>query len=63
VTVQTEDLLLGPVNDEFESGFDIGMIGKVRHEQDSRQSPSRSGEISKVSRHRFAGFWEKVPFK
>jgi hypothetical protein len=34
----------------------------VRHERDSRQSPSRSGEVSKVSRQRFAGFRLKVPF-
>ena len=33
-----------------------------RHERDSRQSPSRSGEVSKVSRQRFAGFRLKVPF-
>jgi hypothetical protein len=35
---------------------------QVRHERDSRQSQSRSGEISKLSRHRFSGFQEKVPF-
>ncbi len=29
-----------------------------RHERDSRQSQSRSGEVSKVSRQRFAGFRE-----
>jgi len=34
-----------------------------RHERDSRQSPSRSGEVSIISRQRFAGFREKVPFK
>ena len=33
-----------------------------RHERDSRQSPTRSGEVSKVSRQRFAGFRLKVPF-
>ena len=32
-----------------------------RHERDLRQSQSRSGEISKVSRRHFSGFWEKVP--
>ena len=35
----------------------------IRHERDSRQSPSRSGEVSIISRQRFAGFREKVPFK
>ncbi len=34
----------------------------VRHERDSRQSQSRSGEISKISRHWFAGFHLKNPF-
>jgi hypothetical protein len=33
-----------------------------RHEPDSRQSQSRSGKISKVSRRRFAGFRLKLPF-
>ena len=34
----------------------------IRHERDSRQSQSRSGEISKLSRRYFSGFREKVPF-
>ncbi len=33
-----------------------------KHERDSRQSQSRSGEISKLSRRHFSGFREKVPF-
>ncbi len=40
--------------------FDIWMC--LRHERDSRQSPSRSGEVSKVSRQWFAGFRLKVLF-
>jgi len=39
------------------------MTKRIRHERDSRQSPSRSGEVSIISRQRFAGFREKVPFK
>ena len=37
-------------------------ISGIRHERDSRQSQSRSGEISKLSRRHFSGFREKVPF-
>ncbi len=40
----------------------LSVIMLNRHERDSRQSQSRSGEISTVLRHRFAGFWLKVPF-
>ncbi len=35
----------------------------IRHERDWRQSQSRSGEISKISRHQFASIRLKVPFK
>ncbi len=38
------------------------LIINGRHERDSRQSQSRSGEISKLSRRHFSGFREKVPF-
>ncbi len=40
----------------------VSLTMSLRHEQDWRQSQSGSDEISKVSRHRFAGFWLKVPF-
>ncbi len=40
----------------------FGECFEDRHERDLRQSPSRSGEISKLSRRRFAGFRLKVPF-
>ena len=40
----------------------LPLASRPRHERDSRQSPSRSGEVSKVSRQRFAGFRLKVPF-
>ncbi len=35
---------------------------RPRHERDSRQSQNCSGRISKILRHRFSGFREKVPF-
>ena len=41
----------------------LGALGLgVRHERDSRQSQSRSGEVSKVSRRYISGFRLKVPF-
>ena len=47
----------------FWSTFDVVFAASWgRHERDSRQSPSRSGKVSKVSWRHFSGFREKVPF-
>jgi hypothetical protein len=42
--------------------FSSFMRYEHRHERDSRQSQSRSGEILKLSRRHFSGFREKVLF-